>query len=498
MKPIVLTILDGVGIRKEESGNALLLAKTPNFDYLWKTYPHTLLEASGKLVGLPEGQMGNSEVGHMNLGAGRIVYQPLSYINEKIDNKEFFKNNNILEVINHIKNNNSTLHLMGLISDGGVHSHINHLMTLIDMAIMNNVPNFYLHLFLDGRDVSPGSSPFFLKQVEDKLKQVNCGKIATVSGRYYSMDRDNRWERTNLFYDAIVNGKGEHYNCFEDMIEFNLNNNLTDEFMKPAIFDSNGVIKDNDGIIIFNFRPDRLGQLLSVLANNNFNDFERVLINNLKIVTMMPVNNNFKIKSAFQLEKLVNTLGEYLSEKGYKQLRIAETEKYAHVTYFFDGGILKELDGCQKILIPSPKVKTYDLKPEMSACEITDRLLENLNYDVIILNYANGDMVGHTGNLEATIKALETVDDCLGKLYNKVKEIGGTLVITADHGNAEYMLDENNKIVTSHTTNKVPFIITKSSFNLKEGCLGNIAPTILDLLKVEKPKEMISSLLKRN
>lgn len=492
LRPIVLCILDGMGIRENQYGNAFSQALKPNFDYLWNKYPHTLIEASGELVGLPKGQMGNSEVGHMNIGAGRIVYQPLPFISEQIKNGSFFKNENLLEVINHTKKNNSSLHFLGLVSDGGVHSHIDHLMALIEMAKENKITNLYLHLFLDGRDTLPNIGLTFLKQVEQKLKEAKIGTIATVSGRYYSMDRDNRWERVQLAYDAITKGIGENYQTIESLIESNLERDITDEFVIPAILNKKGLVKENDGLIAFNFRPDRLRQFFKALTNPNFNEFERTYLKNLKLVTMMPTSDEIISKSAFEPEKLENTLGEYISKKGLKQLRIAETEKYAHVTYFFDGGEEKELLKCNRILIPSPKVATYDLKPEMSANEITEVLLKELNenYDVVILNYANGDMVGHTGNLEAAVLAVEAVDQCLGRLYEKVKEKGGTLIITADHGNCEYMIDENNNPVTSHTTNKVPLIITNKNYKLKEGCLGDLAPTMLELLKIEKPLEM--------
>ena len=492
MKPIVLCILDGMGIREDNYGNAFSNAHKPNFDYIWNNYPHNLIEASGELVGLPKNQMGNSEVGHMNIGAGRIVYQPLPFINEQIKNKSLFNNDNILEIINHSKNNNSNLHLLGLVSDGGIHSHIDHLMALIDMTVDNNISNLYLHLFLDGRDTLPDVAQYFLKQVEEKLNEVKVGTIATVSGRYYAMDRDNRWDRVELAYNAITKAVGETYQTTDELIKNNLDRGLTDEFVIPAILNEEGIIKENDGLIAFNFRPDRLKQLFSALTNPNFDKFERTLINNLKLVTMMPTSKEIISKSAFKPEILNNTLGEYLSNKGLTQLRIAETEKYAHVTYFFDGGEEKELSGCKQVLIPSPKVTTYDLKPEMSAYEITETLLKELDndYDFVVLNYANGDMVGHTGDFDAAVIAVETVDKCLGKIYEKIKEKNGTLIITADHGNCEYMIDENNNVITSHTTNKVPLIITNKDYKINEGCLGDIAPTILEILNIEKPKEM--------
>ncbi len=500
MRPVILCILDGVGIRETKKGNAFEHAVKPNFDYLWLNYPHTLLEASGEQVGLPKGQMGNSEVGHMNIGAGRIVYQPLPYINQKIADKTFFQNENLQEVINHTKKHQSKLHLLGLISDGGIHSHIDHLLALIEMAKINNIDKLYLHLFLDGRDTLPDVAPIFLKKVTDKLKQEQIGSIATISGRYYAMDRDNRWDRIQLAYDAIINGKGEKFNDYSSLINSNLKRGLTDEFVIPAVLDSNGIVEEDDGLIVFNFRPDRLRQLCKSITNSKFDKFDRKPIVNTKLVTMMPVSEQITSKSAYQQEKLINTLGEYISKRGMKQLRIAETEKYAHVTYFFDGGEEKQIPNCQKILIPSPKVATYDLQPEMSAYKITESVLNELDngYDLIILNYANGDMVGHTGNFKAAVSAIEAVDNCLGKLYAKVNEVGGTLLVTSDHGNCEYMIDNNGNIITSHTTNKVPLIITNNQYKLKEGSLANLAPTILEILNLEKPKEMVeTSLIKK-
>ncbi len=491
MKPILLCILDGVGIREEEKGNAFKMANKPNFDYLWNNYPHSLLEASGELVGLPEGQMGNSEVGHMNIGAGRIVYQPLQLINEKIKNHEFFENNKFKEIFDHVNENNSNLHLFGLLSDGGIHSHINHLLALIDCALENNVKNIYLHMFLDGRDTLPNSALKYLDILDEKIKNLPNVKLATIAGRFYAMDRDNRWERIKLAYDAIVNGIGAEKNNYKEAIEFSYANNELDEFVKPTIFDKNGIVKENDGLILFNFRPDRGRELFSALTNPKFVGFERELVNNLKLVTMMPLSNEVISKPAFTNQQLDNTLGEYLANNKLKQLRIAETEKYAHVTYFFDGGIEKELEGCKRELIPSPKVATYDLQPEMSAKEITDKLLKQIEeYDVVILNFANGDMVGHTGVIDAAIKAVETVDSCLGKIMEKMDEIGGTLIVTADHGNCDWMLDENDNVITSHSTYPVPFIINQKNIELKDGKLADIAPTIIELLDLPKPLEM--------
>ncbi len=491
-KPVVLCILDGVGIRDEIKGNAVKNANMPMFNYLLHNYPNSLLEASGKKVGLPEGQMGNSEVGHMNIGAGRIVYQPLELINSEIENKNFFKNKNILEVINHVKENNSKLHIMGLLSDGGVHSHINHLLSLIDMCKLNNVKDVYFDLFLDGRDTFDHSAYNYIKILEDKLQKEKFGNISTISGRYYAMDRDNNWDRVKLSYDAIVNGIGEHYSDIKTMIDVNYENNVTDEFMKPTVFYGEN-LEENDGVIVFNFRPDRIRELFTAITNHSFDSFETKKFSNLKLVTMMPVSESVICSNAYELQNLKNTLGEYISKKGLSQLRIAETEKYAHVTYFFDGGVEKKLENTKRVLIKSPSVATYDLKPSMSADEVTDSLLKELDtnsYDVVILNYANGDMVGHTGNYKATIEALEFLDDCLKKLYDKVKEKEGILIVTADHGNSDEMFDQENKVVTSHTTSKVPFIISKKGLHLKDGKLADIAPTLLSLLNIEIPKEM--------
>ncbi|MEG0826198.1 MAG: 2,3-bisphosphoglycerate-independent phosphoglycerate mutase [Bacilli bacterium] len=495
MKPIILCILDGVGIRNNKIGNAIKIAKMPNFNYLLENYPNSLLEASGSEVGLPNGQMGNSEVGHMNIGAGRIVYQSLQLINELIKNKSFYQNQNILEVMKHVKTNHSSLHLLGLLSDGGIHSSIEHLFALIKMAKENNITQLYIHSFLDGRDTLPKAALKYLEQLQNKIDEIGLGSIATISGRYYAMDRDNRYDRVKKAYDNLTLGIGEEYNNYQEVIEHNYSNNIDDEFVIPAIIDKKGTIKDNDGIIFFNFRPDRLRELPSALSNPNFKGFIKQNLENIKLLTMMPVSDEVVSTYAFKLEELKNTFGEYISNLGLTQLRIAETEKYAHVTYFFDGGLEKELRGSKRILIKSPDVSTYDLKPEMSAYEITDTLLKNTNYDYIILNFANGDMVGHTGNLEATVKALENLDICLGKIYHKVIEIGGILVVTADHGNADYMLDKNGLVVTSHSLSKVPFIITDKNIKVKNGKLGDIAPTLLSLKNISIPLEMTGEIL---
>ncbi len=500
MKPVVLTILDGVGLSEKVKGNAFANANKPNFNYIWNNYPHTTLTASGEPVGLPAGQMGNSEVGHLNIGAGRVVYQPLELINAKIKNGEFFQNEQLLNVINHVKINNSKLHIFGLLSDGGIHSTINHLLAIIELCKKEEVKDVYYHLFTDGRDTLPHSSMQFFEQLNAKILETKIGTIATISGRFYAMDRDNRWERIKVAYDAIVNGFGVHANSYKEVIDNNYANNVTDEFIVPTVLDNSGTIDDNDGLIVFNYRPDRLRELFYSITNPSFNEFPAKRLNNIKLVTMMKVSDDVITTNAFKLATLDNTLGEYVSKLGFKQLRIAETEKYAHVTYFFDGGLDKDLEGCKRILVPSPKVTTYDLKPEMSVYEVTDKVLENLNdFDLVILNFANGDMVGHTGVYDAAIKAIEAMDECLGKIITKVKELNGAMIVTADHGNCEEMLDDDNNILTAHTTNLVPLIIFNSKAQLlNTGALSDIAPTILELMDIEKPVEMTGkSLIKK-
>lgn len=496
MTKLILTILDGFGYREEEHGNAILQANIPNIKNLWELYPHSLLTASGKEVGLPVGQMGNSEVGHLNIGAGRIVYQPLERINKSIEDKELFGNEELLKVIDHVKKNNSELHILGLLSDGGVHSHIAHLFALIDMCKKEHVSKVYYHVFLDGRDTLPNIKDKFLNALNSKIEETEVGSIATISGRYYAMDRDNRWDRIKLAYDAIVNGKGEYYSSYKDLITHTNEENITDEFVVPAVIDDTGTIKDNDGLIVYNFRPDRIRELFTAISNPKFKEFETNKLTNIKLVTMMHVADTLISTQAFKNEDLKNTFGEYISNQGLTQLRIAETEKYAHVTYFFDGGIEKDIPGCKRILVPSPKVATYDLKPEMSADEVTDTLLAEIeNVDVVILNFANCDMVGHTGSIKAVVKAIETVDKNIGRIYQRAKELEATMIITADHGNCDIMLDEDNNVITSHTTSPVPFIITKKNIKLKNGKLADIAPTMLELLNIEKPIEMTGNSL---
>jgi 2,3-bisphosphoglycerate-independent phosphoglycerate mutase len=487
VKPILLTILDGVGLKDEIEGNAYKLASTPFLDKLFSMYPHSSLEASGTLVGLPKGQMGNSEVGHCNIGAGRIVYQAIQKINNDIDNDTFYTKDNLIEMINYVKKNNSRLHLMGLVSDGGVHSSLKHIQALINLCNESNI-EFYLHVFTDGRDTLSNSSLSYIQSLD-----LKNGKIATVSGRYYAMDRDNNYDRVKKSYDAITGVSNIYYEDINSAIKSNYKNNITDEFIIPGIIDKNGTLKENDGVILFNFRPDRNREIASSLSNINFKGFD--INKTYKVLTMMPVSEEVICKNIYSLETLDNTLGAYISSLGLKQLRIAETEKYAHVTYFFDGGKELELPNCDRILIPSPKVATYDLDPKMSAIKITDTLLPIMsNYDLIVLNFANGDMVGHTGNLQAAIKAMETIDTCIGRLYDEITKLNGTIIITADHGNCEEMIDKDGNILTSHTTNKVPFLINKDC-KLKNGKLSDIAPTILKLLNINIPSEMTGEIL---
>ena len=504
-KPLVLCILDGCGIREEKDGNAFANANKPTLDMLMNKYPNSILEASGPSVGLPVGQMGTSEVGHMNLGSGRVALQPLEAITSSIEDGSILENEKILEVINHVKENNSNLHLFGLLSDGGVHSHINHLFGLLDMCKKNNLENVYLDICLDGRDTYEKSALTYLEQLDNKIKELNIGKINIISGRYYAMDRDNNFDRLKLAYDALVYGKGPVYNNYNELIEDNYNKDIFDEFVIPGIINKTP-LQDNDGIITFNFRKDRIREMFTLLSNptayeKDANDkgLEVKHFNNLKTLTMFPVTETVLSKRAFEDLDLKNILVDYLHNNGISQLRIAETEKYPHVTFFFDGGKEVEYDDMKKILIPSPKVATYDLKPEMSVYEVTENFLNEVaNYDVTIMNLANGDMVGHTGVYEAAKKAVEDMDICLSKIYQKIEELEGTLIIIADHGNCDMMWDKDRKPVTSHTTNPVPCIITKEGIELKNGILADIAPTMLELLGLPKPDEMTGNSLIKN
>ena len=493
MKKVLLCVLDGVGLSKIKDGYALINANKPNIDYLMKEYPNKGINASGTFVGLPDGQMGNSEVGHLTIGAGRIIYQSLELINRAIKDESFYSNESFLNAIRHAKENNSKLHIMGLLSDGGVHSHINHIKALLKLCKKEDFSNVYFHIFTDGRDTFKESSISYLDDLNNEINELGIGKICTISGRYYAMDRDKRWDRLKKCYDVIVNNTGNKCDDYKKYITDSYEKGITDEFIEPVIIDDSGKIEENDSIIWANFRPDRAIQILRSLVDPNFDGFDRKIFNNLYLTTMMYVSDDVKSDIAFKKEIIDNTLGIYLSKLGKKQLRIAETEKYAHVTYFFDGGRDLDLNLCDRVLIPSPKVATYDLKPEMSAREITSNLLEKMdnNYDFIFLNFANGDMVGHTGNYDMTKKAIETIDEMIGKLYKKCMEDEYLFIITADHGNAEEMIDENGNVVTSHTTNLVPFIVTDKNLNIENvNKLSDIAPFILNYMNLNLPDEM--------
>jgi len=495
-KPVVLIVMDGVAYGEASKGNAFNLAKKPHLDLLTKEFPHTVLDASGEAVGLPEGQMGNSEVGHMNLGAGRIVYQSLTRINVSIKDGSFYENKAYLHAFEYTNEKNSKLHVFALLSDGGVHSHIRHIKEIFNNAKKHGVKQIYFHAFLDGRDTPPASGAGYVKELEEHFASISYGKIATVSGRYYAMDRDKNWDRIQVAYDVMTFGKAPHFSSAIEGIEASYKQNVLDEFVKPFVVLDEGLISSNDAIIFMNFRPDRAIQIGTAYSNKE----AAPLLNtsggpeNIFFVSTMKYADSVKGEIAYQLNDLSNTFGDYVSSLGLTQLRIAETEKYAHVTFFFDGGIDKQIDGAKRVLVPSPKVATYDLQPEMSAYLVTDQVIEELetrSYDTVILNFANGDMVGHTGVIPAAVKAVETVDECVGRVVDKTLELGGVCLITADHGNCEKMLDENGQPFTAHTTNLVPFIITKQGVQLREGGnLGDIAPTMLELMGLPQPKEM--------
>ena len=498
-KLTMLMILDGFGINENKDGNAILNAKTPNIDRLMKGYPVTKIYTSGLAVGLPEGQMGNSEVGHTNIGAGRVVYQELTRITSSLEDGSFFSNTELLEAINHCIQNKTKLHIMGLLSDGGVHSHIRHLYGLLELAKRKGLENVYVHSFLDGRDTAPASAENYILELEEKMREKEIGKIASISGRFYAMDRDKRWNRIQKVYDALVFGKGNTANSALVAIEGAYQKEVFDEFVEPTVICNENkpiaTIEENDAVIFFNFRPDRARELTRCLVDDEFNEFETKKLN-LYFVTFTNYDESIKnVHIAFKPTALNNTFGEYVSKNGLKQLRIAETEKYAHVTFFFNGGEEKQYEGEDRILVPSPKVETYDLKPEMSAYEVTEKVIQAINskkYDTIILNYANPDMVGHTGNLSAAIKAIETIDECVGKVCEAINEQNGVLIITADHGNAEQMIDyKTGEPHTAHTTNPVPLILVgMDNVKLKEGKLCDLAPTMLDIMGLDIPKEM--------
>ena len=498
-KLTMLMILDGLGINENEKANAVKMANMPEFNKLLKQNPNTTIKTSGLDVGLPEGQMGNSEVGHTNLGAGRIIYQDFTRITKSIEEGDFFSIPEFSEAIENCKKNNSKLHIMGLLSDGGVHSHTRHLYALLELAKRKDFENVYVHCFLDGRDTPPASAESYIVDLEKKMQEKGVGKIASICGRFYAMDRDKRYERTEIAYRALVNGEGERNNSAVKAIEDSYQKEIFDEFVKPILITNNEnevtTIGKSDSVIFFNFRPDRARELTRALVDNNFKEFETEKLDLCFVClteydALMP-----NVQVAFKPQTINNTFGEYISKKGLTELRIAETEKYAHVTFFFNGGREKTYPDEDRILIPSPKVETYDAKPEMSAIEVTKKVIEAIKskkYDTIILNYANPDMVGHTGNLEATIKALEALDTCIGEVAEEVQKQGGYLIITADHGNAEQMIDyKTGEPHTAHTTNDVPLILVgKENIKLKNGRLCDIIPTMLELMELDKPEEM--------
>ncbi|MBC8313669.1 MAG: 2,3-bisphosphoglycerate-independent phosphoglycerate mutase [Candidatus Cloacimonetes bacterium] len=500
---LMLIIIDGFGLRNEVKGNAIKVAKTPNLDKLFSTKSWTKLKCSGNSVGLPEGTMGNSEVGHLNIGAGRIVYQNITRINLSIKEKSFFENDAFEKTVEHCKIHKSNLHLFGLLSDGCVHSSLEHLWALLKLAKKNNLKKVYLHAFMDGRDTQPNDGIRFIKEFEAESKKIGLGKIASISGRYYAMDRDNRWERIEKTYQAIVFGNGNAETNTISVMEKSYENGITDEFVIPTIIEKNGkpvaIISDNDAIIFFNFRADRARQLTNCFVNPNFKKFKVRKFHNLffTTITEYDIKLNKYLNVAFKPIKLTNILGEVLQNNGLKQLRIAETEKYAHITFFFNGGVEKPFKNEDRILVPSPKVATYDLQPEMNAYLVADKVIEKINsqrYDVIILNFANCDMVGHTGVFEAAVKAVEAVDKSVAKVVAALEKNNYNYIITADHGNSEKMLDENGNVFTAHTKNRIPLLISlndKTDVRLKnDGKLADIAPTILDILDINKPEEM--------
>lgn len=498
LRPIILTILDGWGYSSIKNGNAIHLAHTPTIDKIWKTYPKTLLSASGQDVGLPPNQMGNSEVGHTTIGAGRTINQDLVRIDKSIHDKTFLKNTNIHNLCNKVQNKNTKLHIIGLCSNGGVHSHINHLKALI--SIVHKYENMVcIHIITDGRDTAPQNASEFIENVIHLIKPYKNIEISTISGRYYSMDRDCRWSRTEKSYKTLTENQKNKYFGHNPLIilEKYYEQGISDEFIPPTKI-TDTVISSDDGILFFNFRPDRIRQLLHAFTKTNFKGFTVKQLRNLDILTFTEYDSTLSIPTVFPMQHNKNFLGQIISEHNFKQLRLAETEKYAHVTYFFNGGIEEPFPGEDRELIPSPKVETYDLAPEMSANQLTDSIIRAIDrnlYKLILINYANPDMVGHTGNLKATIESINTVDKCISKLFNKVKSVNGTLIITADHGNAEYMLTEDNKPCKSHSTNLVPLILieneAKQQYDLKKtGSLADIAPTILELIQLPIPTEM--------
>lgn len=500
-KPLVLCIMDGFGKNPSDYGNAIVTAKTPNLDKLMADFPMTYIGASGMDVGLPDGQMGNSEVGHTNIGAGRVVYQELTRITKSIKDGDFFNNEAMVNAVQNAIDNGTSLHLMGLMSDGGVHSHNSHIWAIVELAKKMGLEKVYLHCIMDGRDVPPTSGKDFLADAQAKLNEIGVGKIATVVGRFYAMDRDNRWERVVLAYNAFVKGEGIFALDPVKAVEESYKKvdadgkNITDEFIEPTVcLENEGRISKNDSVVFFNFRPDRAREITRTFVDPDFSGFDREFFPVYYVCMTQYDATMPNVDVAFKPQSLKNTLGEYLAQKGFSQLRIAETEKYAHVTFFFNGGVEAQYEGEDRILVNSPKVTTYDLKPEMSAYEVSEKVNEAVRsgkYDVIILNFANCDMVGHTGVFDAAVAAVEAVDTCVGTLYEAVHEMSGTLLITADHGNADKMYEEDGSPFTAHTTFPVPFIVADYPCELREGGrLCDIAPTMLKILGLEQPAEM--------
>ncbi|MBS0018470.1 MAG: 2,3-bisphosphoglycerate-independent phosphoglycerate mutase [Arthrospira sp. SH-MAG29] len=503
VSPVVLIILDGWGYREQTDGNAIAVGNTPVMDSLWTAYPRTLIQASGKAVGLPEGQMGNSEVGHLNLGAGRVVPQELVRISDAVSDGSIQNNRALSKVCEEVRQREGKLHLMGLCSDGGVHSHIDHILGLLDMAKAKGLSNVCIHGITDGRDTNPNDGIKVLQQIEDYTKEIGVGHIATISGRYYAMDRDNRWDRVRKAYSIMTTDGPQSDRTIAEIMRESYGEGITDEFINP-IRVAPGAVEPGDGVIFFNFRPDRARQLTQAFVMEDFDEFERELIEPLSFATFTQYDPNYPVDVAFEPQGLDNILGQVIADHGLKQLRTAETEKYAHVTYFFNGGLEHPFEGEDRELIPSPAVATYDQKPEMSAEEVTEVALEGIDkgiYSLIVINYANPDMVGHTGMMDAAVKAIETVDRCLGELLAGISKAGGTAIIIADHGNAEYMCDEQGNPWTAHTTNPVPFILVEGEGRKipghgtdvplrSDGSLADIAPTILEILELPQPPEM--------
>ena len=495
-KPVVLCIMDGFGIRNTDEGNAISAAKTPNLDKFFNNYPFTTIGASGLDVGLPDGQMGNSEVGHTNIGAGRVVYQMLVKITKDIERGKFFENEALKNAMENCKKNNSALHLIGLLSDGGVHSHIDHLYGLLKMAKLNGIEKVYVHCLMDGRDVSTTSGIGFIKDLQDKMLELGVGKIASVMGRYYAMDRDFAWDRVEKAYAAMVYGEGIETTDINATMAKSYSDDITDEFIVPTVVDKEGMIKANDSVVSFNFRPDRARQFTRAFVDPDFDGFERKNgFFPLEYVCMTQYDETMpNVSVAYPPEELKMTFGEYLASRDMTQLRIAETQKYAHVTFFFNGGEEKTFKGEDRILIKSPDVPTFDLQPEMSAYPVCDAVCEQIRsgkYDAVILNFANCDMVGHTGVFDAAVKAVEAVDECVGKVVEAATEMGGAVIITADHGNADCMVGEDGNPFTPHTTNPVPFCVVGYDCQLRDGGrLADIAPTMLKILNLPQPEEM--------